>query len=91
MDLSRFSRPLKNSWERPHSDISQLSQYLGMNLIGPHKLICIQIDQQIPHKFGADWESVIATVTVLQLRAPRGPGPIISVKHKGKETLNVSA
>lgn len=60
--------------------MSQLSEYPGMNSIGPHGLVCIQLEQQVPHKFGVGWEFIVPAVTVLQLRASGVPEPIIGVE-----------
>ena len=37
--------------------------------------------------FRVSWEFIIPVVTVLQLRAPRVPKPIISVEDEGKEVI----
>ena len=66
-------------------DISQLFEYPRMNPIGPHKLICIQLEQQIPHKFRFGQEYIMSAVTVLQLEAPLIPGLIMDVESRGEE------
>lgn len=48
-DLSRIPRPLKNNWQRPQSDITQLFEYFGMNFIRHHIIMWIQLEQEIPH------------------------------------------
>lgn len=93
-DLSRFPRPLRNNTEVSQDDISQHSEYFRMDPIGPHGLICMQVEEQTPHKFRSGWEFTIATVVVLQLRAPVVPvsiSPSSVLKTDTKKALNVSA
>ncbi|KAK4807110.1 hypothetical protein QYF61_018451 [Mycteria americana] len=86
-DLSRLQRPLKNNGEGSHDDIGQLFQYPGMNPIRPHRLMCIQLEQQVSNKFRIGWEFIIPPVMVFQHRALGVPGPIIGVEDRGKEGI----
>lgn len=56
-----------------------------MNSIGPCRLTCIQLKQSILHKFWIGWEFIVTVVTVMQLRAPGVPVPIISIEDGGEE------
>ena len=58
-----------------------------MNPIWTHGLVSIQMEQQIPHMFRVSWEFIIPVVTVLQLRAPGVPKPIISIEDGGEEGI----
>ncbi|KAK4806181.1 hypothetical protein QYF61_001104 [Mycteria americana] len=86
-DLSRLPRLLKSNGERSHNSIGQLFQYPGMNPIGPHRLMCIQLEQQVSNKFRVGWEFIIPPVMVFQHRALGVPGPIINVEDRGKEGI----
>ncbi|KAK4810613.1 hypothetical protein QYF61_007350, partial [Mycteria americana] len=83
----RLPRLLKNNGESSCDGISQLFQYPGMKPIGPHRLMCIQLEQQVSNKFRVGWEFIIPPVTVLQHRAPGVPGPIIDVEDRGEESI----
>lgn len=58
-----------------------------MNLIRLCGLIYIQVEQQIPHKFGVGWELIVTVLTVLQLRTPGVPEPVVSVEDRSKEGI----
>ncbi|KAK4825448.1 hypothetical protein QYF61_027603 [Mycteria americana] len=85
-DLSRFPRPLKNNGERSRDNIGQLFQYPGMN---PQRLMCIQVEQQVPNKFRVSWEFIIPPVTVFQHRALGVPGPITGVKDRQEGSIKL--
>ncbi|KAJ7419583.1 hypothetical protein BTVI_24832 [Pitangus sulphuratus] len=85
-DLSGFPRPLKNHQQRFCNDISQLFEDSGMNPIRPHRLLVIQLEQHMPHNFKVNWELIILTVMVLQLRALTLPS-IIHIEDRGKESV----
>lgn len=57
-----------------------------MNPIWTHRLTGIHLEQRILHKFGIDWEFIIPTVMVLQLRAVGPPEPITG-SARGKSTV----
>lgn len=86
-DLSRFPRVMKNK-EKYHDDIRQLFEYAGINPIEHHRFICIQMEQQIIHKFRVGWE-FIPTVTVFQLGAPWRSEPVASIEDKGVEDFEL--
>lgn len=56
-----------------------------MNCIGPHRLLCIQMEQQIPYKFRIGSEFIITAFTVFQLRATGVPETILGVEDGGEE------
>lgn len=58
-----------------------------MNHIRPHRLKCIQLQQQVPYKFQVNWELITPPATVLQPSAQGIPGPIIAVKDRGEEGI----
>ncbi|KAJ7424495.1 hypothetical protein WISP_28397 [Willisornis vidua] len=86
-DLSRFPKLLKSYQERFCDDISQLFEDSEMNPIRPYRPVGIQLEQQISHSFRVDWELIILTVMILQLRALRLPWCIIHVEDRGKESV----
>lgn len=57
-----------------------------MNLIRSHRLIGIQLEQQILHSFRIDWEFVILAAVVLQLRALGVPEAITGIDERGEES-----
>lgn len=62
----------------------------GIYSIGPHILVCILQEEQIPYKFRVGWDFVITIVMVLQLRALGLPELIITAENRGEEALDVS-
>lgn len=53
-----------------------------MNPIGPHRFICILLEQQIAHKFGVGQEFILSAVTVLKFKTLVVPEPIIGAEDK---------
>lgn len=88
-DSSRFPRLQKND-KRSHDDISQPFWNPGMNPIGPHRFICIQLEQQISNNFRIDWEFLFPSVMVFQHQASRVPGTIAGAKTEVKKKWNFS-
>lgn len=62
------------------------SEYPGLNPKGPPRLVCIQVEQQIPHNIGVGWECIVLQ-SVLKLRAPGVSEPMASVEDRGKEGM----
>ena len=48
-----------------HNSISQLFEYPEINPIVSHRHICIQVEQQITHKFGVGRDFIVTAVAVL--------------------------
>ncbi|KAF4800770.1 hypothetical protein TURU_040549 [Turdus rufiventris] len=84
-DLSGLPKLLKNHHERVCNDISSSLRFLG--LIPPGRFVGIQLEQQLPQKFRADWELIILTARVLQLTALKPSGSIIHGEDREKEGI----
>lgn len=65
-----LQRLLKNNRETSHNDISQLFQYPGTNPITLHRLVCIQLEQQVPHKFRVSITYVVSQLMADKLKSP---------------------
>ncbi|KAK4810966.1 hypothetical protein QYF61_014438 [Mycteria americana] len=74
-------------------DAIEQHKYPGMNAIRPHRLMRIQLEQQVLNKFRVGWEFIIPPVTVFQQRVPGVPGPIVvwSPTHGRQSSMNCSS
>lgn len=63
-DLSTLPEVLKNQGESSRYDISQLFKYHWMNYIRVHRLLGMQLKQQIPCNFWTDWEFIVLATIV---------------------------
>lgn len=68
--------------------IISASSLSGMNPIGPHRLICTQVKQQSPHKFGISWEFLQSSPPNSGLWGSQGLSSVL--KTKAKKALYVS-
>ena len=55
--------------------------------MGPHGLVCIYVEQEIPHKFMVGWELFTTVVTVLQLSAPGVLELVSDIKERDNEVI----
>jgi len=69
------------------SAFDQLSEYSDVNPIGPHGLICIKMEQEVPHKFSFNCELIVTAAVVLQLSTPGVTEAIIHVEDRVNEGL----
>lgn len=58
----------------------------GRNPIGPHRVMCIQLQQQIPYKFKASWEFITPPAVAIPAQGS-GHGPITSVRERSKGSI----
>jgi len=90
-DLSRLPRLLKNNGERSHDNVGELFPYPGMNPIGPQRLTCIQLEQQVPNSSepAGTLSSPQSWSSNTGLQGSQDP-PLV-LKMEVKKALNVSA
>lgn len=80
----RMAIVVRNPTCSREKQIRKQFQYSWMNLIRSHTLTGIQLEQQIPHQCRADWEFIILTVMVVQLRGMDHHSPSSVLKTKAK-------
>ena len=89
--LSRLPRPLKNNGEWSRSNIGQLFQHPVMNPIGPHRFMCLQLEQQVSNKFMVGWQFIIPQLWSSNKGLRESQDPWSVLMTEAKKVLNISA